>query len=84
VNDFVPHINGRSMLLQRKFNDLYRAIDAGAKSAWSSEKYRHFGFGRIWFSHGQCHIGNDAAKAKDFHSRRKERCRDGNRPIKEP
>jgi hypothetical protein len=35
VHDFVVHVDRRAIRFQRKFNDIYRADDTGAKSAWT-------------------------------------------------
>ena len=70
VDDFMAHINGRTILFQGKLDDLYGAVYTGAKAARCGKQKPHwpfFGrFGKMLFSHRQCPLGNVAANAKSF------------------
>jgi hypothetical protein len=66
MHNFMADEDRRSMLFERQLNYFDRAINARAKTAWGGEQDVELRFGDIWFSHRQCHLGKDRAKAKDF------------------
>ena len=66
VDDFVPYINRRAMLFERKFDNFDGAINARAKAARGCEQYFKGRAGIRLFSHVQGHLGNVEAKAKAF------------------
>jgi len=41
VHDLVADIDGRAIFLEREFDDLYGALDAGAKSSGLRENHQH-------------------------------------------
>ena len=83
MHNFVPNIYWATVLFERELDDFDRAIHASAETARCGEQYGQGRFVEILFSHWQCHIISEGAKAKDFRGICKERCRDGNWPIKE-
>ena len=45
MDNFVPHINRRTMQVERAIDNLDRAVNAGAKPAWISQNKRFWWLG---------------------------------------
>jgi len=58
VDDFVSHINRRTMLFERQLDDFDRAVNARAKATRGCEQYLKGRAGIRLFSHVQGHLGN--------------------------